>query len=196
MVELPEVRSARQEEAGRLAATLTLAFCSDPVARWVMVDADQFLRVMTVLVGPFGGRAALDHGSAHVVGDFLGAAVWVPPGVHVDDEGIGDVFGRYVDQPRLGEIYATFEKMSEYHPREPHWYLPLIGVDPAYQRRGLGSALLKHALRVCDQERSLAYLESTSPASLSLYQRHGFEVIGEITVGNSPPLFPMVRRPR
>jgi len=24
-----------------------------------------------------------------------------------------------------------------------------------------------------------------------LYQRHGFEVIGEIVVGNSPPMFPM-----
>lgn len=192
----PTMHAAKREDARRLAATLTLAFGSDPVARWAMVDADNFLDAMMALVDPFGGRAAVDHGSAYVIGNFFGAAVWVPPGCHVDDDGIGKVFEKYVDQPRLGEVYAAFEKMSEYHPKGPHWYLPLIGVDPAYQRRGLGSALLRHALAVCDREQVPAYLESTSPASLSLYQRHGFDVIGEITVGNSPPLFPMLRKPR
>ena len=27
-----------------------------------------------------------------------------------------------------------FEKMSGYHPDEPHWYLPLLGVDPLQHR--------------------------------------------------------------
>jgi GNAT superfamily N-acetyltransferase len=196
MAELPEVRSARHEEADRLAATLTLAFSSDPVARWAWPDANQFARVLMPLVGPFGGRAALDRGTAHVVGDFLGAALWVPPGAHVDDEAIGEIFAKNIEQPRLSEIYALFEKMAEHHPPEPHWYLPLIGIDPAYQRRGLGSALLQHGLAVCDRDQTLAYLESTSPASVPLYQRHGFEVIGEIVVSNSPPMFPMLRRPQ
>jgi GNAT superfamily N-acetyltransferase len=29
-----------------------------------------------------------------------------------------------------------------YHPAEPHWYLPLIGVDPAHQNNGHGAALM------------------------------------------------------
>jgi len=44
--------------------------------------------------------------------------------------------------------------------------------------------------------KKLAYLESTNPANLSLYQRHGFEFIGNIQAGTSPPLFPMIREPR
>ena len=40
------------------------------------------------------------------------------------------------------------EQMANYHPREPHWYLPLMGVDPTCQGKGLGSALMRHALVV------------------------------------------------
>jgi ribosomal protein S18 acetylase RimI-like enzyme len=89
-----------------------------------------------------------------------------------------------------------FEKMGSYHPTEPHWYLPLIGVEPTKQGRGCGSALLRHALERIDRDGGIAYLESTNPANIPLYRRHGFEVVGTIQVGDSPPLYPMVRRPQ
>jgi len=85
--------------------------------------------------------------------------------------------------------------MAEYHPAEPHWYLPLIGVAPAQQGHGYGSLLLEHAAERCDRERLPAYLESTSLRSVPLYRRHGFEVVGEIRRGSAPPIFPMVRMP-
>jgi ribosomal protein S18 acetylase RimI-like enzyme len=94
------------------------------------------------------------------------------------------------------EIFSFIEQMDNSHPSEPHWYLPMIGVDPAQQGNGYGSALLKHALERCDGDGNLAYLESSSPRSIPLYQRHGFELVGAIQVGSSPPLFPMVRKPQ
>ncbi len=196
MAEQPEIRPARRDEADRLAATLTLAMAADPVARWAWSDANRYVSLFIPFVGPFGGQVGLDNETAHVIGDFMGAALWIPPGAHTDDEAIGKIFEKHTEQSRLGELYALFERMAAYHPAEPHWYLPLIGVDPAYQRRGLGSALLQHGVAACDRDRTPAYLESTSPASVTLYRRHGFEVIGEIVVGNSPPMFPMLRRPR
>ena len=39
----------------------------------------------------------------------------------------------------------------------------MIGVDPAKQGNGYGSALMKHALAQCDAEGKLAYLESVEP---------------------------------
>jgi ribosomal protein S18 acetylase RimI-like enzyme len=60
----------------------------------------------------------------------------------------------------------------------------------------LGSALLEHALARCDGDHTLAYLESSNSPNNLLYERHGFEVIGTIQVGASPPIWPMVRRPR
>jgi ribosomal protein S18 acetylase RimI-like enzyme len=86
--------------------------------------------------------------------------------------------------------------MRAAHPSEPHWYLPLIGVDPRCQGRGYGSALLARALIRCDQERTLAYLEATSPLNRALYERHGFTVVTTIQAGNSPTIWPMVRTPR
>ena len=91
---------------------------------------------------------------------------------------------------------AIFEQMAKYHPDEVHWYLPLIGVDPAHQRRGHGDALMRYALEQIDREKVAAYLESSNPRNLSLYRRHGFEELGTIQVGSSPAIFPMLRRPR
>jgi ribosomal protein S18 acetylase RimI-like enzyme len=86
--------------------------------------------------------------------------------------------------------------MRGYHPSEPHWYLPLIGVDPFQQGSGLGSALMRHALARCDSEGKPAFLESSNPKNVPLYERHGFEVLGRIQAGASPTLFPMLRKAR
>jgi GNAT superfamily N-acetyltransferase len=50
---------------------------------------------------------------------------------------------------------------------EPHWYLPLIGVDPAHQGKGHGDALMAYALQQCDRDHLPAYLESTNPRNIS-----------------------------
>jgi hypothetical protein len=55
---------------------------------------------------------------------------------------------------------------------------------------------MAYALQQCDREHSLAYLESTNPRNVSLYRRHGFEALGTIQVGGSPPLVPMLRQRR
>jgi hypothetical protein len=55
---------------------------------------------------------------------------------------------------------------------------------------------MKQALIPCDQDKKLAYLESTNPKNISLYEQYGFELLGTIQVGASPPIFPMLRKPR
>ena len=85
--------------------------------------------------------------------------------------------------------------MAEHHPHEPHWYLPLIAADPNWIGQGLGALLMKHALRRCDEQGVVAYLESSNPRNISLYQRHGFQITGRIQSGASPALTPMLRRP-
>ena len=63
-------------------------------------------------------------------------------------------------------MFAILEQMGAAHPAEPHWYLPLIGVDPQAQRQGLGSTLLAEMLPGFDRAQTTAYLEATSPESL------------------------------
>ena len=96
----------------------------------------------------------------------------------------------------LADVNAMFGEMAAYHPREPHWYLPTIGVEPDLHRRGLGSALLREALKRCDQEHKPTDLESSNPANTALYQRHGFVALGVIRAAQSPPMVPMMRDAR
>ena len=66
----------------------------------------------------------------------------------------------------------------------------------AHQGKGLGSALLEHALATCDRHGVVAYLESSNPRNIPLYERHGFAQWGRIPVGSSPTLVPMLRKPK
>jgi ribosomal protein S18 acetylase RimI-like enzyme len=86
--------------------------------------------------------------------------------------------------------------MGSYHPAEPHWYLPMIGVDPGRQGKGYGSALMQHALIRCDRESKPAYLETSNPRNVPLYKRYGFELLDTFQIGSSPSVFPMLRPPK
>ena len=195
MADTIEVRAAGTSELERAIDTIALAFAADPFTRWVLPDAGDFLKGFPAVLRQFGAQG-IPHQSVYVTGDFGGAALWLPPGVHPDDAELGAVIGEFVRGQRLAEFSQVFEQMGGCHPDEPHWYLPMIGVDPAYQGGGRGAALLRHALARIDREGLHAYLESSNPANISLYERHGFEVMCEIRVADSPVVTPMLRRPR
>ena len=146
-------------------------------------------------VNAIGGKA-FAHGSAHYLEGYTGAALWLPPNVQPDENELFSLFQKTVAEELHKDVFAIFEQMGGYHPSEPHWYLPLIGVDPSWQGQGYGSALMAHGIAPCDRDKTLAYLESSNPKNIPLYQRFGFEVIGTIQAGASPPIFPMLRKPR
>jgi GNAT superfamily N-acetyltransferase len=87
-------------------------------------------------------------------------------------------------------------RIEAVHPTEPHYYLAVVGVEPAWQGQGLGSALMQPALQRCDAEGVGAYLEASTRMSRALYERHGFSVIDEVRLPEGPPLWPMWREPR
>jgi ribosomal protein S18 acetylase RimI-like enzyme len=189
------VTTVAPADAERAVAVIVLAFGADPAARWTYPDAHDYITHFPAMVRAFGG-GAFAAGTAHRVGQFAGAALWLPPGRHPDEAAMQATLERSLPAARLREIGAVFERMRGHHPREPHWYLPVIGVDPAHQHQGHGSALLRHALAQCDRDGMPAYLESSNPANISLYERHGFVVLDTIQVGSSPSISPMLRTPR
>lgn len=72
--------------------------------------------------------------------------------------------------------------LARNHPREPHLYLNLLGVDPEYQRMHAGQAILEH-LRVLAADRTDVagvYLETATEANVAYYSSKGYEVVGEI----------------
>ena len=191
----PSISTATAADEEHAIAVLTLAFSADPACRWAWPDPHQFLASFPRFARAFGGRA-FDLGTAYCTPGYTGAALWLPPGVQPDEEVMVALIESTVAEQDQEAMFAVFEQMGSYHPAEPHWYLPLIGVDPSQQGKGHGSALMRHALAACDRDGTPAYLESSNPSNIPLYRRHGFELLATIQVGSTPPIFPMLRPAR
>ena len=179
----------------RSIATLVTAFTLDPFIRWMLPEPRQYLVYFPQILKFFAG-GAFDHASAYRTEDFSAAALWLPPGVDPDEESLGQVIQEAVAPERQEETFTVLEQVGASHPETEHWYLPSIGVDPLYQGKGYGSALMERGLEVCDRNHVAAYLESTNPMNIPLYQRFGYEIVGEIQEGSSPVLTLMFRAAR
>ena len=118
------------------------------------------------------------------------------PGPQPDEDAIAAILEESVPPDVKADTNAIFGEMAADHPRDPHWYLPTIGIESDLHRKGLGSALLTEGLSRCDQEHMPAYLESSNSANAALYQRLGFKALGVIRAGGSPPMVPMLRDAR
>ena len=74
---------------------------------------------------------------------------------------------------RLLAYDAVTQRLHHQHAPMPHWYLAAIGVEPAYQGRGLGSALMRPILNRADGQHVACYLETHREDNVRLYERHG-----------------------
>jgi ribosomal protein S18 acetylase RimI-like enzyme len=189
---MAKITIGKPEDKARLLQTIVLGFSADPMARWATPDAAVYLDRRVEFFDAFGG-AAFDLGTAFVADDGAAVATWLPPGVESDGDRLSAIMAEQTPESRMAEMDTLFAKMAEFHLREPHWYLPLIAADPARQGQGLGTALMEAAIARIDPDGRPAYLESSNPRNIPLYERFGFEHIGEIKTETSPVLTPMVR---
>ncbi len=175
------------------------AFYDDPVFSWLVpADGSRLRRLRRFFLTELR-HESLRHGAVEVAcidGRVAGAAVWFPPGAGLGTQvsalpGYLRAFGR-----RLVDV-ARFDSLAvRVHPREePHWYLLAIGVDPARQGGGVGAALLRSRLQRCDEEGVPAYLESSKPGNVPLYEHFGFRVTGTLPLPEGAPVVPTMWRP-
>ena len=158
---LPIVKIAKESDETTVIDALKLAFVADPATRWVWSDTRNYLLNFSTFAKAFGGKA-FAYDSAYYVGNYSGVALQLPPNVHPDVDQLITLLQSSGSDEAKNDGPEVFEKMSSYHPNEPHWYLPLLGVDPLYHSKGLGSVLMQHAIVICDQDNKPAYLESSN----------------------------------
>ena len=192
---MTRVRVADPSEKDAVLDTLMLAFSTDPCLRYLLDTPNALFRGFRPFATAMGGAAAAS-GAAWLADDGTAGALWLPPGVRGDSDAIDALIGETVSPETQAVAEQVGEGMDRHHPEEPHWYLSMIGVDPARQGRGLGSALLAQTLAIVDADRLPAYLESSNPRNTPLYERFGFEVIGQIQPADFPGLTPMLRPAR
>ena len=194
---MAQVRTAAVGDVPEVAAILASGFWDDPVMAWVFDEAGRLEKLDCLFRYGMTSRF-IAGGATHVMDD--AAAGWLPPGPPPEggDEGefVTQLFGVGATAEELVRLGAMSAAMDEAHPTEPHWYLAMIATRSARRGQGLGTVLLQHALEVVDQQHLPAYLESSNPRNVTLYERHGFVVTGTIDIPSGPPLTPMWREPR
>jgi ribosomal protein S18 acetylase RimI-like enzyme len=195
------VRKATLADAPRLAQALASAFQDDPVIAWIFPDQQRRRRVLPAFMQFRLRKLAFLHDEVWTTTGRAAAAVWLPPPGRWQLSGpqrlrLLPPLVRFLGL-RTASVLAGLERMEERHPHDrSHWYLFILGTEPAAQGRGLGSALLDQMLARVDAEGMPAYLESSSERNLALYGRHGLEVTSEVVIPGGPRIWPMWREPR
>ena len=177
---LPEAQFA--EAAG----VLGRAFGEDPIFVQMVPDAER-----RGIVVPRFMLAALRfcdrYGENYVTaGDVRGVAAWSAPDQESTRErwmaaGYDAVIAAMTDddRERMGAIFGDMGEARRRVMPAPHWYLIVIGVEPAHQGQGLGSQLLQPILERADAAGMACYLETATALDVRFYAKHGFGVLYE-----------------
>jgi len=195
------IRVAEARDVPKLVETLSQAFDGDPVLSWAVRDDERrpeaLRRLFTYIL-----RESIPHGEVTATAGLDACAVWMPPGVWAEPPGLLESLLMLPETLRWTGLVRLRRFMdmdaAEYakRPREPHFYLAILGVRPGRQGAGLGSALLDNTLSRLDEAGMPAYLENSNPANAPLYERHGFRVFDEIRLrGGGPSEWCMWREP-
>lgn len=174
----------RIDEASRV---LGRAFQDDPLQAYTFPDVGERARRSPAHFVPLLQFGTQFGEVLTTPGHVRGAAVWLPPGVAVTPEraqasGL-DMLARRIGADAAARFEAVLEFLGPYHERaapEPHWYLAVIGVDPAHHGRGIGAGLIRPVLARGDEEGVPCYLETAQPTNVPFYCHLGFSVKDEV----------------
>jgi ribosomal protein S18 acetylase RimI-like enzyme len=185
------IAALRADETEAAAEVLARAFRDNPMNLAAIGSADPARRLRSNRCGARatleGARALGEVWAARGAGGVLGALVGAPPGAWPLPPASAATRLRalWVQGLRVTRRWQrVFEALAELHPREPHWYLGSLGVDPAAQGRGIGTALLRHWLRRSGG--APVYLETDLRRNLAFYEREGFRVLRQAEVLRVP----------
>jgi GNAT superfamily N-acetyltransferase len=197
--EAATVRKADADDLTRMAAVLAGAFYDDPPISWVIKDGRRRRDILESTFDLFLRKLWLAQEACYTTESVAGAVIWELPGRWkvgpLEQLRLLPAMAR-INGRLLPRVMRSLNMVESNHPAEPHYYLPVAGVAPEWQGRGLGTALLRPMLDRCDHERMPAYLEATTPRNRTLYERHGFAVTEEFSFGpGAPPLWRMWRSP-
>lgn len=90
--------------------------------------------------------------------------------------------------PGAAERMATYDEVAtRFKPSEPHYYLGVIGTDPALHGRGIGTRLIGAFCQASADDRLSrgVYLETAQEANLRFYERAGFIETGRGKLGQA-----------
>jgi len=77
---------------------------------------------------------------------------------------------------------SALHALEESHrPKERYYELLNLATSPQYQRKGIGSQLLRYGLEKADRDGVKVYV-TASPMGEKVYKRLGFEEVGRLSI--------------
>ncbi|HEU4321939.1 MAG TPA: GNAT family N-acetyltransferase [Roseiflexaceae bacterium] len=185
----------------RAVGVLARAFWDDPLAQYITPRVPQRRRLVSLF--DIVLRYGLLFGEVYCTPGIRGIAIGIPPRNFRINIGRILHVGLWrlplsVGLPPLVRLMRSLIEMEHLHTRNvgpDHWYLFYLAVDPPYQKRGLGAALIQPILDRAAQEGLACYLETTNPRNVPFYQRCGFKIIDDIQLQGGVPCKTMRRDP-
>jgi GNAT superfamily N-acetyltransferase len=203
---VPEVAvTPMQYEQIRVTAeVLARAFADSPITMYLVPK--ERARIIAMRGFFIGGLVdAHKHGEAWVVtvdGTIAGAGTWLAPGAYPPGTGrqarqlLHLLSVAPVAPGALVRSLRYLRGVEAVHPKDEHWYLATLGVDPPHQGKGYGGRLLDAVLPRTDEGGMPTYLETDKERNLAFYARHRFTESDKITpAADGPPTWTMWREP-
>jgi len=193
---------ATAADVDEVARTLSDAFAADPHMDWFMRPDARRAAVRLAFFRTLVGGEGMRSGRIDRPAGGGAAAIWMPfewlaPAPLSAELKLLPMMLATTGWSRFGRLMAIRADMDAHHPMQRrHAYLWFLGVAPAAQGRGIGSALLRAANARLDAEGLPAYLETGTTRNVALYQRHGYEVLSEHKArADAPTMWSMWREP-
>lgn len=177
-----EVIQLDESQIDVAAGVLANAFQDDPLSIYMLPDPAERAKKLPIHFRPIV-RYGMLFGEVLTTPLMEGVAVWTAPDLwEVTPEravqaGFDQLPSLIGDEP-LNRFNQANDNISTLHVRDvprDHWYLMVIGIDPAKQGRGIGRALIEAILKRADEDGLPCYLETCVHANATFYARLGFQ---------------------
>ncbi|MET0822442.1 MAG: GNAT family N-acetyltransferase [Aeromicrobium sp.] len=179
-------RPASQFDLDPAARVLAKAFARYAWTRWALPSEGYEQRLEEVQRLYLGH--ALEHGLVVVDEQVRAVAAFLPPHAPAPSEQV---------QRRVAELHGSrLEALMQVAlPQAPvgSWTLETVGVDPAHQGAGLGTAVTSEGLAAIDERGEPVALETSDERNVRLYERLGFGVDATTTIPDGPVVYSMSR---
>ncbi len=204
-----EILTRDTEAVDVAVATLAPAFEHDPVVTYMinnLTPESKRIAYIPSLFTSFLTASTLNNGFILSTPDNSACVVVLPPGEDpanpltwyqsgvlgliwtVGWSGIQRIIGEYAGQAEAAKSRAMDKDGSKTGKKERYYYVFIIGAKTESRGQGLGTVLMDEVKRICREDvvdgvAASCWLEATTGGSRRLYERLGWKLTEEITLG-------------
>lgn len=185
------------------ATVLARAFFEDPFFTFTLPDGVRRASILPWLFAKII-RYGITHGKVYTTPSKEGAAIWLGPqkptlklaGIIQTGMFLLPLKLHWREFERSTRLSNYADQLHKKSIKGRHWYLYELGIEPALQGQGVGSALLQPVLAEADKNSLVCYLDTYNERNISFYGRIGFVVANQGQASpDSPPVWAMLREP-